>query len=72
VSAAARAVSILVASTIAEDHRDGRPVPRARPSKKQRSRPAQTAARAPVPFGRLPVELLTAGVPLDADLEVER
>lgn len=47
-------------------------MPRARPSKKQRSRPAQTAARAPVPFGRLPVELLTAGVPLDADLEVER
>lgn len=46
----------------------------ARPSKKQQRRASQTQQRAPIYFGRLPIpaELLTAGVPLDADLELER
>jgi transposase len=41
---------------------------------KQRSRASRTQARTPVGDGKLPVsiDLLTAGAPLDADLEMER
>lgn len=50
------------------------PVARRKPSKEERSNKRPTKARSFVGQGPLPVarELLTAGIPLDPDLEVER
>jgi transposase len=65
-------VSILVEQRISGDHKREHVMARPHRPKKHSSRSSTTRPRLPgIPAG-LPAELLTADIPLDADLEVER
>jgi len=64
-------VSIIIVLTISGDHNREHLMARAHRPKKQKAPPSKTPRRAPVMPAGLSEEL-TAGMPLDADIEVER